>query len=178
MYFGQSPYGAGNDAAMLFSNFNAQIVANGTANQIGYYATTGNKISPITGANGGVLITNNLGVPSWLANPAKTGLFLQSVNVAASVWSSAAFPTTVGATGTILRSNGTDWVATTSTFADTYGVSTLLYSSASNVVSGLATTNRAVLGTGATGVPGWVALTDGQLVIGSTAGAPAAAPAK
>ncbi len=63
MYFGQSPYGAGDDAAMTFVNFNAQIVANGTANQIGYYATTGNKISPLTSANSAVLVTGSTGVP-------------------------------------------------------------------------------------------------------------------
>lgn len=84
-------------------------------------------------------------------------------------------PVTIGATGTVLRSNGTAWVATTSTFADTYAVSTLLYAGSSNTVSGLATRNRAALSTSATGVPQWLALTDGQIVIGSTAGAPAAA---
>ena len=145
-----------------------------TASQILYSSST-NVVGEITTAVGGVLITSAGSVPSFLANPSATGRFLQSVSGAASIWSTAAFPTSVGATGTILRSNGTDWLASTATFADTYAVSTLLYASGSNAVSGLATTNRAALGTSATGVPQWLALTDGQLVIGSTAGAPAAA---
>lgn len=85
-------------------------------------------------------------------------------------------PAAVGAAGTLLRSNGTSWVATTSTFADTYSASNLLYSNGANTVAGLATANRAVLTTGATGIPVMTALAaDGQLLIGSTAGVPAAA---
>jgi len=103
------------------------------------------------------------------------GQMLQSGGAAAlPAWTTATFPAIATGTGTILRANGTNWVASTSTFADTYAVSTMLYASGSNVVSGLATTNRASLATSATGVPQWLALTDGQLVIGSTAGAPAA----
>lgn len=63
----------------------------------------------------------------------------------------------------------------TSTYPATNAVSTLLYASSSNVMAALATTNRASLSTNATGVPTWLALTDGQIVIGSSAGAPAAA---
>ncbi|MDD5211391.1 MAG: hypothetical protein PHV62_03185 [Sulfuricurvum sp.] len=88
--------------------------------------------------------------------------------------STSLWPNTVGSAGKIIRSDGTVNAYTTSTFADTYAVSTLLYASSSNAVTGLATTNRAALSTNATGVPTWLALTDGQLVIGSTAGAPAA----
>lgn len=82
---------------------------------------------------------------------------------------------TPGAAGTILRSNGSDWIASTSTFADTYGVNTILYAGSANTITGLANTARASLSSNATGVPTWLALTDGQLVIGSSAGAPAAA---
>jgi hypothetical protein len=49
------------------------------------------------------------------------------------------------------------------------------YASTSTSVSGLSTTARAAFATNSSGVPGWVALTDGQLVVGSTAGSPAAA---
>lgn len=82
-----------------------------------------------------------------------------------------------GSTGQIYQSNGSGSAPafTTATYPATTTVSQLLYSSSSNVVAGLSTTNRAALGTSATGVPQWLALTDGQLVIGSTAGAPAAA---
>lgn len=63
----------------------------------------------------------------------------------------------------------------TSTYPATNAINTLLYASSANVMAALATVNRASLSTNATGVPTWLALTDGQVVIGSTAGAPAAA---
>lgn len=126
------------------------IVNSGTANQITYYASSGTTVSGLTGANGSVLVTNNTGVPSMLANPAVNGSHLTSANAAIPLWS-------------------------TSTYADTFGVSTILYASSANTVTGLATANRSSLSTNATGVPTWLALTDGQIVVGSSAGAPAAA---
>ena len=80
-------------------------------------------------------------------------------------------------TGAILQNNAAaDPTYSTATYPSTTTVSQILYSSATNVVSGLATANRAVLTTGTTGIPVVTALaTDGQLIIGSTAGAPAAA---
>jgi len=50
------------------------------------------------------------------------------------------------------------------------------YAATGDVISGLTTANKAVLTSGATGVPVMTALaTDGQFIIGSTAGVPAAA---
>lgn len=89
--------------------------------------------------------------------------------------------TKVGPTATagqVLQSAGAaaDPAFSTATYPSTTTVSQILYSSATNTVTGLATANRGVLTTGATGVPVITALaTDGQLIIGSTAGAPAAA---
>lgn len=80
--------------------------------------------------------------------------------------------------GQVLQSTGSssDPAFSTATYPATTTVSQILYSSATNVVSGLATANRGVLTTGATGIPVVTALAaDGQLIIGSTAGAPAAA---
>lgn len=59
----------------------------------------------------------------------------------------------LGAAGKILRSDGTDLVYSTSTFADTYGASVLLYSNGANTVTGLATANSGILVTSAGGVP-------------------------
>lgn len=80
-------------------------------------------------------------------------------------------------TGAVLQNNsGADPSYSTATYPSTTTVSQILYSSATNVVSGLATANRGVLTTGATGIPVVTALAvDGQLIIGSTAGTPAAA---
>jgi hypothetical protein len=52
-----------------------------------------------------------------------------------------------------LRSNGTNNVYTTSTFADTYAASGLLFANGANTVQGLATANNGILVTSATGVP-------------------------
>lgn len=77
--------------------------------------------------------------------------------------------------GTLLRANGATWAASTSTFADTYAVSTLLYAGSSNAVSGLATANSAVLVTNSTGVPAMSGtMTNGQLIMGSTGATPTA----
>jgi hypothetical protein len=89
--------------------------------------------------------------------------------------------TKVGPTATagqVLQSAGAaaDPAFSTATYPLTTTVSQILYSSATNVVSGLATANRAVLTTGTTGIPVLTALAiDGQVIIGSTAGSPAAA---
>ena len=121
-----------------------------TVSQILYSSST-NTVAGLTTANDGVLVTNNTGVPSILAGPGTTGQVLQANTAAAPSFSTASYPSTTT-------------------------VSQILYSSATNTVSGLATANKAVLTTGATGIPVLTALaTDGQLIIGSTAGVPAAA---
>lgn len=160
-------------AAPSFST--ASYPSTTTANEI-LYSSSNNVVAQIASTAGGVLITNNTNVPSMLANPSATGRFLQSVNGAASVWSSAAFPTSAGAAGTILRSDGTNWLASAATFANTYSASTLLYSNGANAVTGLATANSAVLVTSSAGVPSWSStMTNGQVIIGSTGSTPVAA---
>ena len=89
--------------------------------------------------------------------------------------------TKVGPTATIgqvLQSAGAaaDPAFSTATYPLTTTINQILYSSAANTITGLATANRGVLTTTSAGVPVITALaTDGQLIIGSTAGAPAAA---
>lgn len=142
------------------------------------YANGANNVAGLATANNGLLVTSNTGVPSILAGPGTTGNMLISNAAAAPSFTTYTVPTTVGATGsivisdgtnkinstslwpntvgstgTILRSNGTSNAYTTSTFADTYGVSTILYASSANVVTGLATANSGVLVTSAGGVP-------------------------
>jgi hypothetical protein len=70
MYLVHSPYTSGNDSAITYANLAAStagtngIVNSGTANQLGYFATTGKAISGLATANNGVLITSGAGVPS------------------------------------------------------------------------------------------------------------------
>ncbi len=80
-------------------------------------------------------------------------------------------------TGQVLQNNaGADPSYSTATYPSTTTINQILYSSSTNVVAGLATANQGVLTTGATGTPVITPLAvNGQLIIGSTAGVPAAA---
>ena len=205
MYFGQSPYGAGNDAAMTYANFSAQFGAPYTAaaltsgNDTNVTLTLGGtpttallhaasitagwtgQLSLARGGTNANLTAANGAIPYSTASAfallaaGTSGQLFQSGGAGAPNWTTATFPATAGSAGTILRANGTNWVASTATFADTYAVSTLLYAGSSNAVSGLATANSAALVTNGSGVPAWQALSAGQILIGTTAGAPAAA---
>ncbi len=62
----------------------------------------------------------------------------------------------------------------TATFASTYATSSLLYSDGVNNVVDLTTVNSAVLTTDINGVPKWVPLAAGEIIIGSNVGPPGA----
>lgn len=86
--------------------------------------------------------------------PGSSGQVLQSGgNASNPAYSTATYPSTATGTGTILRANGTNWVATTSTYPNTNAVSTLLYASSANVMSALTTANNGALITDGSGVP-------------------------
>src|ERR1017187_318332 len=68
MYFGQSPYGATNDAAMTYANFSAQFIS-----------------SPGTVDNA-VFITSATGVPEYLANSGTAGYVLTADASAPPSW--------------------------------------------------------------------------------------------
>lgn len=82
------------------------------------------------------------------------GQLLKSGGAAADpAWTTATFPSTATGTGTILRADGTNWVATTATYPTTTSVSRILYSSSADVVGQITTGNDGVLITSGTGVP-------------------------
>ena len=95
--------------------------------------------------------TVNARVPVGSTN----GQILQVDSVAATglSYSTPTYPAASGTAGQTLRSNGTNNVYSTATFADTYTASNLLYSNGANTVTGLATANNGVLVTSGTGVP-------------------------
>src|SRR5216683_4435763 len=80
-------------------------------------------------------------------------------------------------TGAILQNNsGADPSYSTATYPSTTTINQILYSSSANTVQGLATANGGVLTTNSSGVPAITTIaTNGQIIIGSTAGSPAAA---
>ncbi len=73
-------------------------------------------------------------------------------------WTTATFPSTATGTGTILRADGTNWVASTSTLPNTNAQGDLLYGSASNVWTALAkdtNATRYLSNTGSSNNPAW-----------------------
>ncbi len=117
----------------------------GTTNQILASPTTGNVVlsligpyTPATYTAHGVLIGE--GTSSIAATSAGTaGQLLTSGGASADpTWTTATFPATAGATGTILRSNGTNWVASTDTYPDTVVAGDIVIATAANVIGSLA----------------------------------------
>lgn len=135
----------------------------------------GGTAASLTASNGGIVYSGAAAF-AVLAGTPTANQILMSGSMTTPAWSTATYPSVATSTGKILRADGTNWSATTATFADTYAASTLLYSNGANTVTGLATANSAVLVTTAAGVPGYSAtMTNGQLIIGSTSGTPTAA---
>lgn len=140
---------------------------------------TGGALNPDGSNNFNILGTGSItiaGSGSTLTTQL-TGLTNHAVLIGAGT----ATITNIGPTSTsgqILQSAGAsaDPAFSTATYPSTTTINQLLYSSSANTVVGLATANRGVLTTGATGIPIVTALaTDGQLIIGSTSGVPVAA---
>lgn len=146
--------------------------ATSTINQL-LYSSAASVISGLATANNGTLVTSATGVPSILAGPGTTGNIFQSNAAAAPSFSTATYPSVGTSTGSLLRADGTNWVATTSTYPNTNAINTLLYASAANVMSALATGNNGVLITSASGVPSWLADgTTGQVLTATTGSPP------
>lgn len=140
---------------------------------------TGGQLNPDGSNNFNTLGTGSItiaGVGSTLTTQL-TGLTNHAVLIGAGT----ATITKVGpvaSTGCVLQSNGvgSDPGFSTATYPSTTTINQIIYSSSNNVVTGLSTANQGVLTTGATGIPVITTLaTDGQVIIGSTAGVPAAA---
>jgi len=125
-------------------------ITSGTWNGSVIGLTYGGTNANLTAANGGIFYSTAT-AGAILAPTATANQVLLSGSNTTPAWSSATYP------------------ATTT-------INQILYSSSNNVIVGLSTANQAVLTTGTGGVPVLTAIaTNGQLIIGSTAGAPAAA---
>lgn len=84
--------------------------------------------------------------------PGSAGQVLQSGgNAANPAYSTATYPATATGTGTILRADGTNWVATTATYPTTTTSQQILYSTAANVIGELTTANSALAATNSSG---------------------------
>jgi len=178
---------AATDATKIgLANFNS---ANFTVDANGFVSLLGtDAIQTITGNSGGAEspLAGNFNIVGTgsitVAGTANTETVQLTglTNHAVLVGAGTATITKVGpsaSTGQILQNNAAaDPSYSTATYPSTTTINQILYSSAANVVNGLATANQGVLTTGTTGIPVITAIaTNGQLIIGSTAGAPAAA---
>jgi hypothetical protein len=154
---------------------NWNLLGSGSITTAGSGSTLTTQLTGLT--NHAVLVGAGTTTITKVGPTATAGQVLQSAgSLADPAFSTATYPSTATGTGTILRADGTNWVATTATYPATTTINQLLYSSANNVVSGLTTANNGVVTTGTTGTPVVTALSsNGQLIIGSGSGAPAAA---
>lgn len=108
---------------------------------------TATAYAPICGG------TTATGAHQSTASGSTGQLFVSQGSAALPTWTTPTYPTSSQTAGKILRSDGTNIVGSTSTFADTYTASNLLYSNGANTVTGLATANNGVLVTNGSGVP-------------------------
>lgn len=83
--------------------------------------------------------------------------------------------TSVGASGTLAQSDGTKYTFTSLTFPSTIVQNRMLYAGMTNTITAMNTVNGGVLRSDGFGVPGFIGLSDGQLLIGATADTPIAA---
>jgi hypothetical protein len=105
------------------------------------YVSTGTDVSladggtnaSLTASNGGIVWSNATQL-QILAGTATAGKLLRSGASVTPAWSTATFPDTATTAGTLLRADGTNWVATTATYPTTTTINNLIYSSATNVI--------------------------------------------
>lgn len=118
-------------------------VNSGTANQIAYYASSGSAVSGLTGAINSVLVTNNTGVPSMLANSATPGYVLTANAGAPPSWQAG------GGGGGIATINANTGSVTGSTVTINGGTTGLTTSGSSTTLS---LGGTLVVGNGGTGI--------------------------
>jgi len=128
--------GEGNSAiAASGTGTSGQVFTSGGASADGAYQNIGVN-SGLTAH--GVLIAE--GTSAFAATSAGTAgqIFVSGGASADPTWTTATFPTTAGSAGTILRSNGTGWVASTDTYPDTVAAGDLLLATSANIIGSLA----------------------------------------
>jgi hypothetical protein len=141
-----------NYGAVSFSNTSSTISNSGSLAPVAWPTVQGG-----TGRNSltnhGLLI--GAGVAAITQLPAgSAGQIVQSGGASSDPsYSTATYPSTASGTGTLLRADGTNWSATTSTYPNTNALNTLLYASSANVMAALPSANSGVLTTSSSGVP-------------------------
>lgn len=113
---------------------------------------SGGTNASLTASNGGVCYSTATGL-AILAGTATTNKVLMSGASGAPSWSVPTYPNASATAGKVIRSDGTNYAASTATYPDTTTINQILYSSAANTIAGITTANNGVLVTNGTGVP-------------------------
>lgn len=101
-----------------------------------YVSLTGSGNASISGqTNHGVVVSGSSTTMTSTA-AGSAGQVLQSGGASADpTYSTATFPSTATGTGTILRANGTNWVASTATYPNTIAINRVLFANGTDAVS-------------------------------------------
>jgi len=192
---GVTDSGAGSTVTISGVNATTSTVGVASFNPLDFTVTGGEvsllsgsaAVQTLTGNSGGVIAPvlgniNTLGTGSITISGAGNTLTTQLTGLTANSVLYGLGTATIGlvasgTTGQVLQTNtGAAPTYSTATYPSTTTINQILYSSAANTVTGLATANNGVLTTGTTGIPVISALSaNGQIIIGSGSGAPIAA---
>lgn len=196
-YTGQPPRVTGTPSTQPAS-IRAATAAEAIAGTIDYkyispktLSGSGSELGPRT--LHGVIIGEGLTSPMGATAAGSAGQLLKSGGASADPsWTTATFPATATSTGTILRANGTNWVASTNTYPDTATAGALIAATATNVIGQIAdvATGQALMSGGVGVIPafsgspsfsgsvtaattltatlGNITATNGDLVLGTT----------
>lgn len=140
------------------------LTSNGAAANPSYQALPASGITGTT-TQYDVIVgagTNSVGA----VGPGTAGQVLQSGGAAANpAYSTATYPSTATSAGTLLRADGTNWAATTTTFPTTTAINDMLYASSANALTALTSVASRLLATNSSGVPGWRTTLDFNLSV-------------
>lgn len=135
---------------------NWNILGSGSTTTSGAASTLTVALTGLT--NHAVLVGAGTSTITKVGPSSTAGQVLQSGGALADpTYSTATFPSTATSTGTILRADGTNWVATTATYPATTTINQILYSSANNVINEITAGIDGVLISSHSGVPSWLA---------------------
>lgn len=162
----------------------AGITITPTANLITITATpagilplaNGGTNAALTASAGGLVYSTTAGLDISTPAGGANRLFLSGTSgTGAPTPTTFTIPNTItGTSGKFWRSNGTNMLFSTVTYADSYNINDIVYASSANTLSGLASAASAVLLTNSSSVPTYSsAMTNGQMIMGSTGATPA-----
>lgn len=127
-----------------------------------YANSSTNLASTVAGSAGQLLRSTGTGAPNWTTatypNTATASGTILRADGTNWVASSATYPNTAGTNGTVLRATSGGFVNSASTYPDTIAANQLLYASAANTISGLSTSASSIFVTDISGVPSFSTL--------------------